>query len=159
WPVLLASYVPLAPVPAARLLLQRSWPSTVRAVLRQQLLEPEEERKDRERIPRLTPTEDGVSRLVQSQYEENPYPRWVAPASPGEAMTVQDYLRQQFPSSNFRELPVREGVDILVAGCGTGQQSIATARRFPGAKVLAVDLSLSSLAYAKRMSQAIGRPD
>ena len=39
---------------------------------------------------------------------------------------------------------------ILVAGCGTGQHSIETAYRFSGCKVTAVDLSLSSLAYAKR---------
>jgi SAM-dependent methyltransferase len=128
----------------------------VGAVLRQQLLEPEEERACREKIPRLTRIEDGVSRLVQSQYEENPYPRWVAPASPGEVMTVHAYVRKEFPSANLRAFPASDCVDILIAGCGTGQQSIATARRFRGAKLLAIDLSLSSLAYAKRTSEAIG---
>ena len=43
-----------------------------------------------------------------------------------------------------------EKPDILIAGCGTGQHSIGTAARFGSSKVLAIDLSLSSLAYAKR---------
>ena len=41
---------------------------------------------------------------------------------------------------------------ILVAGCGTGQHAVTTALRYPGGTVLAVDLSLASLAYAKRKS-------
>ena len=37
---------------------------------------------------------------------------------------------------------------MLIAGCGTGQHAIETAQRFAGARVLAIDLSLTSLAYA-----------
>ena len=43
-----------------------------------------------------------------------------------------------------------------MAGCGTGQHSISTALRFANSEVLAVDLSLSSLAYAKRKTQELG---
>mgnify|MGYP006225844689 CR=1 FL=1 len=43
--------------------------------------------------------------------------------------------------------------NILIAGCGTGQHSITTAARFNASKVLAIDLSLSSLAYAKRKTK------
>ena len=45
--------------------------------------------------------------------------------------------------------------DVLIAGCGTGQHSIESAMRFEKAKVLAVDLSLSSLAYAKRKTNEL----
>ena len=45
---------------------------------------------------------------------------------------------------------------ILIAGCGTGQHSIETAARFKSSKVLAIDLSLSSLAYAKRKTDKLG---
>ena len=45
---------------------------------------------------------------------------------------------------------------ILIAGCGTGQHSIGTAGRFKQADVLAVDLSLSSLAYAQRKTTELG---
>jgi SAM-dependent methyltransferase len=42
-----------------------------------------------------------------------------------------------------------------VAGCGTGQHSIATAQRYVGAGVLAVDLSIASLCYAKHRIRGI----
>ena len=45
--------------------------------------------------------------------------------------------------------------DILVAGCGTGQHSISTAANFKGSNVLAIDLSLSSLSYAKRKTEEL----
>ena len=43
--------------------------------------------------------------------------------------------------------------NILIAGCGTGQHSIGTAAKFKGSKVLAIDLSLASLSYAKRKTE------
>ena len=42
--------------------------------------------------------------------------------------------------------------DVLIAGCGTGQQPIQFARTNRDVDVLAIDLSRSSLAYAKRMA-------
>ena len=43
----------------------------------------------------------------------------------------------------------------MIAGCGTGQHSISTAARVKDSKVLAIDLSLSSLAYAKRKTKEL----
>ena len=74
-------------------------------------------------------------------------------------MTVDGYLRSRFPLSPFRPLGDRAGVDILIAGCGSGEHSIGTARRYQGAKVLAIDLSLSSLAYAQRKTRELGLPN
>jgi len=45
---------------------------------------------------------------------------------------------------------------ILIAGCGTGKQSITTAATYANSKVLAIDLSLASLAYAKRKAHELG---
>jgi SAM-dependent methyltransferase len=50
----------------------------------------------------------------------------------------------------------REKLSILVAGCGTGQQAILTAQRYPASKVLALDLSLASLGYAARKTLELG---
>jgi SAM-dependent methyltransferase len=52
--------------------------------------------------------------------------------------------------------PSRRDSEILIAGCGTGQQSIETALRFPQARILALDLSLASLAYAQAKTEAAG---
>jgi 2-polyprenyl-3-methyl-5-hydroxy-6-metoxy-1,4-benzoquinol methylase len=103
----------------------------------------------------LTDAVDAVSAAVRSQYEANPYPRWlrvrrcVAPGS------VAGFLRQRFPEADLHGLadaPAR----ILIAGCGTGRHSVSTAQRFPDASMLAVDLSLTSLAYAVRKTRELG---
>jgi SAM-dependent methyltransferase len=71
-------------------------------------------------------------------------------------MTIDANLRQQFPFAKFHELGRTGAVDILVAGCGTGQQLFDVAPRIVGARVLAIDLSRTSLAYAKRQTEALG---
>ena len=47
--------------------------------------------------------------------------------------------------------------DVLVAGCGTGQQAVQAALAYgPNARVVAIDLSAASLAYAARMAERFG---
>jgi SAM-dependent methyltransferase len=139
-------------------LLERQWPAAIEAVLTQQIREPAAERRLRAAIPALTPIEDGVSLKVRQQYEENPYPRWVKASSANKATTLNKRLRHQFPFSRFRDLSPRDGsaIDILVAGCGTGQQLIDIAQRVTGARILAIDLSMASLSYAKRKTDEAG---
>ena len=156
WPVAVASYFPLGSLPLAARLLDTQWPEAVTAVLVQQLREPEEELQLRAAIPRLTRIEDEVSLRVQNQYEEHPYPRWLKTAPAGKTSHIVGYLCQKFPLAPFERHAKRGDMDILIAGCGTGQHAIETAQRFQGAKVLAVDLSMSSLGYARRKSQALG---
>jgi 2-polyprenyl-3-methyl-5-hydroxy-6-metoxy-1,4-benzoquinol methylase len=152
-PILLAAiamYRPLHALPFAQQLLDRSWPPALDDVLTQQLREPGQERALRSTIPRLTSIEDDVSQRVRQQYEENPYPRWVNIAGRVEPIALDQYLRNLFPTAAFTPLGKTESLDILVAGCGTGLQAAQSAQGYQGARVLAVDLSLSSLCYAKR---------
>jgi SAM-dependent methyltransferase len=65
-------------------------------------------------------------------------------------------LRQKFPLTSFERHGKSGTIEFLIAGCGTGQHSIETAQSFKGAQVLAVDLSLSSLSYAKRKTRELG---
>jgi SAM-dependent methyltransferase len=151
-----ASYLPLSSLPDPQRLLKRAWPNPVDRLLTQQVREVGDERRARDTIPRLTAIAGEIETAVRRQYEENPYPRWVVAPSPPMAMTVDEYLRSRFPLAPFRPLGDRGGIDILVAGCGTGEHSIGTARRYKGANVLAVDLSLSSLTYALRKTRELG---
>jgi 2-polyprenyl-3-methyl-5-hydroxy-6-metoxy-1,4-benzoquinol methylase/tetratricopeptide (TPR) repeat protein len=144
-----ATYFPLHTLRAAQDMLDRRWPGPVADVLKQQVDEPLQERRYRDSIPRLTPIGDATSIEVQRQYEENPYPRWVYAASAVPVTTLNDHLRAAFPTVPFRPLE-KDGVDILVAGCGTGRHPIEVARLYENSRVLAIDLSLSSLCYAKR---------
>jgi SAM-dependent methyltransferase len=111
------------------------------SLTRRQIDEPAEEIRLAQTIASLGGTHDAVSLRVKAQYEANPYPRWIrAPSvvAPADVPGLPGNPR------------------ILVAGCGTGQHAVMTARRFPGSSVLAVDLSLASLAYARRKTIELG---
>ena len=124
-------------------------------VFTRQVIEPGKEKNLRPEIPVLKEITDKVSSEVQQQYESSPYPRWVDTAlsiKPEPISKVINELQLQlfYPAINKVEFP-----NILIAGCGTGQHSIVTATRFKGSKVLAIDLSLSSLVYAKRKTDEL----
>jgi SAM-dependent methyltransferase len=124
----------------AEALLGRSAPPGLRALLAQQVEEPLAERSIAPTIPALTAIDSDVSRAVRQQYEENPYPRWTTAGPPGPPIALD--ARQ--PERTY---------DVLIAGCGTGLSAVEFARQMPGARVLAVDLSLASLGYAARMAR------
>ena len=118
----------------------------LKQILSIQYTEFRDERQIKARIKSLTPITEGVSGEVRQQYEENPYPRWQSLPS-GEA--VASSLARLFAdgdSPSYLDQPL----EILIAGCGTGKHSIQTAKKFPASHITAIDLSLSSLAYASR---------
>src|ERR1035437_867681 len=157
WVLTVAAYFPLFSLPLSARLLDTQWPAAITAIRVQQVREPEEEMQLRATIPQLTTIDDEVSRLVQNQYEENPYPRWVKAEPAGNLYySVVAYLGQKFPLTSFKRHGKSGIIEFLIAGCGTGQHSIETAQSFKGARVLAVDLSLSSLSYAKRKTRELG---
>ena len=106
--------------------------------------------KLKEAIPLLDKVNDKISSKVREQYEENPYPRWVNLATHMNSSSITKLssdLKLKFVENKVTRSKTPE---ILIAGCGTGLHAIDTATRFKGCKVLAIDLSLSSLAYVKR---------
>ena len=125
-------------------------------VFTRQVLEPKKEENLKKEIKTLDKIADGVSSKVKEQYEKNPYPRWVnlglikKPTSIHE-MVTRHKLKISTPDVKKTQEPL-----ILIAGCGTGQHSIGTAARYKNSKVIAIDLSKSSLAYAKRKTKELG---
>jgi SAM-dependent methyltransferase len=77
-------------------------------------------------------------------------------ASIGNAMSINDKVRQLFPFVTFKPLGNSHELEILLAGCGTGMHPIGVTQKFIGAHTLAIDLSLSSLSYAKRKTREMG---
>jgi 2-polyprenyl-3-methyl-5-hydroxy-6-metoxy-1,4-benzoquinol methylase len=156
WVMAVACYVPLHTIAGSENLLSCEWSEATNAVLVQQVREPLEERKLRASIPCLTAIENAVSAAVQAQYEENPYPRWVKMPMAVKAQDINASLEKRFPLSTFRPMANSRNPEILIAGCGTGQHSLSTAMAVKGACLLAVDLSLASLSFAKRKTQELG---
>jgi 2-polyprenyl-3-methyl-5-hydroxy-6-metoxy-1,4-benzoquinol methylase len=151
-----AAYFPLHSVSGAARLLEMPWSGPVIEVLAQQIGEPQQEAQLRAATPRLTRIEDMVSRQVQNQYEENPYPRWVRIPQPEKANSVTRYLSQKFPFAAFQRQSSGQTTEILSACCGAGQLMLELAQSLKG-RILGVDLSLTSLGYARRKALELGR--
>ncbi len=140
------AYFPLYLLSGAEALLSHDWPATLTDLVRQQVREPLEEFCDCSTIPVLTPIDDPVSLQVMQQYEENPYPRWTV-----NPITTVAAERKTVVTS-VGGAPE----EILVIGCGTGRHVFQIVGKFPEARVLAIDISLPSLAYARRKSREAG---
>jgi SAM-dependent methyltransferase len=68
-------------------------------------------------------------------------------------MTIDAYLRRFAPT--YRHPENANHCDLLFAGCGTGQEVIECAQKFSDVRILAVDLSLTSLGYARRKAHEL----
>jgi SAM-dependent methyltransferase len=129
-------------------------PRAVRDVVVRHLAEAADERERQAQMPRIGSITDATSCEVARQYEANPYPRWtsvglIAPAR------LRRGLGHYFAAAELAFLD--RPFDVLIAGCGTGQQAVQAALAYgPEARVLAIDLSAASLAYAARMAERFG---
>jgi Flp pilus assembly protein TadD/SAM-dependent methyltransferase len=148
---LAACYAPLAELEDAPALLARAAhaPHWLAPVLERSLLWPLAQRGIAASIATLRPIADRASQQVRAQYESNPYPRWfeLPPAAGNADQRADDYDQR---------LSGGEPLDILVAGCGTGQEPLALASRQPGHRIVALDLSRASLAYAMHRARLLG---
>lgn len=109
----------------------------IAALIKQQISTPKEEQRIKETIPAIGDIENETSKDVRAMYEQNPYPRWDSVASTTKQTRIKD-------------------MKYLVAGCGTGLPVAAAAQTFPTTKIMGIDMSLTSMAYAKRKTQSMG---
>ncbi len=128
----------------------------IRDVFKRQITEPEYEIYLRPKFNVPGEPNDNVSKKVREQYEGNPYPRWINLRLPLAQVGVSDIADQLKLKLFSHEVSAVENPEILIAGCGTGQQSISTAATFKGSNVIAIDLSLTSLSYALRKTEEYG---
>jgi len=155
WYAVLACYRPLHLLDAAEHVAADLAPTPLGSLAQRQILEPGEERRLRETIQALAGAAGAISAAVQAQYEANPYPRWLRLAQNCAPDSVAAILRKRFPQADLDSV-TEASARILVAGCGTGRHAIYAAQEFRDASVLGVDLSLASLAYAKRKTRELG---
>jgi len=156
WLIALAAYRPLHSFPWLDDLHDAALSEETKAVVVQQVIEPREEKSLRITIPRLTEIQDETSKIVRAQYEENPYPRWIRPRTEPVSLPVKRVMQSIFPHKDFSKIVFPERPEILIAGSGTGEHALTVFSRFSGARVLAIDLSLGSIAYAIRKARELG---
>ncbi len=109
-----------------------------------------EEKKYTQRIKTISKINDSVSIKVKNQYEENPYPRWTNLGLSIEPRVIKEVIGDINLDLDLKKINFSKNIEILIAGCGTGQHAITTASKYKNAEIFALDLSFNSLAYAKR---------
>ena len=148
---LLGCYVPLAGLTHLGPL-----PPVLDGLAKSQLHGPREEKRIRGEIRAITPTRNPVSDRVKAQYEEDPYPLWLEPPRQPSHVDPTAWLAQNFPAAPVIELGPARPLRILVTGCGTGSEPVGLSLALADATITAIDLSVSSLAYAIRKTRELG---
>ena len=136
-----------------RLLIYKSSNLLFNNLISVQIKEPLKENELVKSIQSLEEIVDPVSKKVQEQYEENPYPRWRSTNKTLSKNFIY-WLNKEIAPNIIEYNDKFNNPNVLIAGCGTGKHSIS-ANRYKNSSTLAVDLSLSSLAYAKRKTEEL----
>lgn len=156
WPaaIVLACYQPLEQIVALEHL-PPDVPESVISLWRQQVEEPREERRLATSLQQLGAIRNETSIAVRGQYEANPYPRWTR-CHLGDPMPAKDAVRSVLPHLAPGSLPDLDSPEILIAGCGTGLETMRVVNMYRGAKIVGIDLSRASLAYGARKLSEYG---
>jgi len=128
-------------------------------LLNLQIKELNDEKKISKGIKKIGNIKDFISKEVKNQYELNPYPRWRynSYAKENKLNFLSIINSEIYPNtikSNSDPLKNKQ-TNILIAGCGTGIQ-ILEASRYSNCEITAIDLSNSSISYAKRKVDEYG---
>ncbi len=127
----------------------------IKEVFIRQIEEPNQEEKLKQDLPILEEITNNTSSKVRAQYEESPYPRWVNLGLFIKPKSISNFVDETKLKLHNNKINEVEKPEILIAGCGTGQHSIGTSAIFKDSNILAIDLSLSSLVYAKRKTNEL----
>ena len=154
--IILGTYVPLANYNniANKLINYKSKNILFNDLIDMQIKEPFEEKNLSTSIPSLENITNYVSKKVRDQYEKYPYPRWryTYARSPGSFLK---FVSNQIKPNKVEFNNNFQKPNVLIAGCGTGNH-ICQVANYLNANILAVDLSLASLAYSKRKTTELG---
>ena len=129
-------------------------PRSLATLIARDTTERESESTAAANLTSLSSAADATSRAVAAQYEANPYPRWLRLSKPHDGAYL-DYLHTFF--SDQERARFASPFDVLIAGCGTGEQAVAAAFGYGAeASVTGVDLSRASLGFAARRADEYG---
>ena len=155
---IVAMYIPLNKIKSDVLLWDSmhknvDTPNNLKLSIEREILNREKEKVLERDIVSLTPVQNAISEAVKNQYEHNPYPRWLSVEITKSRSSFKTKIQHEIKNFRTSNLDL-ENPDILIAGCGTGRHALSTANRYFGSKVMAIDLSRTSLAFAIRQAEA-----
>jgi SAM-dependent methyltransferase len=154
--LLLGMYYKLYDLPIRDKLLSftiETWPNVLASVAEATLFNIQEEMNWLTKVESIGSISNETSRKVQSQYEENPYPRWHRLFKAKNKLNYFNHQTEQLnhtDKSGFNHEDHVKKPNILVAGSGTGAHPLNIAANFE-CEVTAIDITRRSIAYAMMM--------
>ena len=111
------------------------------------------------KIKKIGKITNSTSWEVKNQYELNPYPRWRYNSfARTNKINFLSVINSEIYPNKIQTDEINltnKKLNILIAGCGTGIQ-IIEASRYSNCEITAIDLSNSSISYAKRKVDEYG---
>ena len=135
-------------------------------LIKVQLKEPIQEKKLIKSIKSFQQITDPVSKILNDKYDEYPFMKWKYTNNHLPLNFIYNLNNEIQPNKVKFQISKKKdnGIvicnnsfthpNILIAGCGTGLETIS-ATRYKNANILGVDLSINSLAYAKRKTEEL----
>ena len=119
-------------------------------VVQSLILEPLSLRENNDHIKSFNKVKDKTSLKVMNMYKEHPYPKWKGIYYiPSEINVHQRYYDRDLTEKNDSNIPK----EILIAGCGTGQELVTVSKIYSNSNITAIDISLPSLSYAYKRAK------
>ena len=125
----------------------------LKLILKKHIDDRREEQKIANKIKKSKAINNFVSKIVRQQYEENPYPRWESAKFNFQPRDIKSIHQKHKTNLEIKHIDKKSEINLLVAGCGTGQEPIKLAKNIRNVKIDAVDISLRSLSYSKRKAE------
>jgi 2-polyprenyl-3-methyl-5-hydroxy-6-metoxy-1,4-benzoquinol methylase len=156
--LLLSMYKPLHQTnanPALEGILAEQLPEFLRAIFVLTYLEPADlEQKAAQVLSLGTLNKD--SQAIRQQYEESPYPRYSHLSFWSEPQPYSHRSEKLYYAEKDLGALESTPLEVLVAGCGTGNQALRLAGSIKNINITAIDLSRQSIAFGERMRTAYG---
>lgn len=156
--LLLCMYQPLHQTnanPALEGILAEQLPEFLRAIFILTYLEPADLEKKAAQVLSLG-TLNKESQAIRQQYEESPYPRYSHLSFWPETQPYRHRSEKLYYSDRDLRALDSKPLEVLVAGCGTGNQPLRLAGSIKDINITAIDLSRQSIAFGERMRTAYG---
>ena len=119
-------------------------------VIQSLILEPLSLRENNDHIKSFNKVKDKTSLKVMNMYKEHPYPKWKGIYYiPSEINVHQRYYDRDLTEKNDSNIQK----EILIAGCGTGQELVTVSKIYSNSNITAIDISLPSLSYAYKRAK------
>ena len=135
-------------------------------LIKVQLKEPIQEKKLIKSIKSFQQITDPVSKILSAKYDEYPFKKWKYTYNHIPLNVIYNLNNEIKPNKvKFQISKKKDNHTVssnnsfvrpneLIAGCGTGLETVS-ATKYKNANILGIDLSITSLAYAKRKNEEL----